>query len=500
MIFCLYRDEFIDRVWGPAELDAVAEFWLRLYESAAKPHSFTPLPEHRTEIRIRGVPRGDAGRVGAALAARAAAADFWDPRVTHPDEDTISLSTGDSDGRDAPPVGLGLPILGAEEFDGLAVEIRFTAADARQRGSSTLVLTGEARGGSLILKAIWREGTTRGDEKAAQYARWSSEAAFLAALDEFRASGAIPVKLARLLFPTRSTDRIGALIAALVVVPLGKPRLAPILLRAVLFLGLLAGCAIAGYWAWESSHHLWLAPLAVLVLIVAWLFRHFLRVEWHIWSTGHAQLRELYGKLNDDCPKLVPTVLDENDRAGTDSYIRKYTAELLAAGFKTLGDVHVLPASVGDVVGRVFVAPDGSTFVAALFQATHPTVPDKVFHYWPRAVAFVCHSFLAGGGYAASTNRPRHGYRRKRTGPECLSRIFPDEHDPVALARLHAEAVAKFAAESGHPPLRHVRFEEYIRLQAMLTEEERRLHAEHPYTLNDHLRWYLQILRREYRG
>src|SRR6185503_1707741 len=106
----LYRDQFLDREWGPAELDAVAEFWLRLYESASKPHSFTPLPEHHTEIRIRGVPRADAGRVGSALAVRAAATDFWDPRITHPDEDTVSLSTGDCDGRDAPPAGLGLPI------------------------------------------------------------------------------------------------------------------------------------------------------------------------------------------------------------------------------------------------------------------------------------------------------------------------------------------------------------------------------------------------------
>jgi len=138
MTYCLYRDAFLDRVWGPADLDAVAEFWLRLYESAAKPHSFTPLPEHRTEIRIRGVPRGDAGRVGAALAARAAAADFWDPRVTHPDEDTISLATGASDGRDAPPDGLGLPILAAVECDVLAIEILAAFQAVHLRGVQTL--------------------------------------------------------------------------------------------------------------------------------------------------------------------------------------------------------------------------------------------------------------------------------------------------------------------------------------------------------------------------
>jgi hypothetical protein len=107
---------------------------------------------------------------------------------------------------------------------------------------------------------------------------------------------------------------------------------------------------------------------------------------------------------------------------------------------------------------------------------------------------------LTGGGYAASMNGPSYGYRRKLTGPECLSRIFPNEDDPIVLASLHAEAVAKFAAESAHAPMRHVRFEDYLRLQSMLTEEERRLHVDDVYSLGDHLRWYLQLPRREYRG
>ena len=45
-----------------------------------------------------------------------------------------------------------------------------------------------------------------------------------------------------------------------------------------------------------------------------------------------------------------------------------------------------------------------------------------------------------------------------------------------------------------------MRFEEYIRLQNGLLDEERRQHADDPYTLGDHLHWYLQIPRRVYRG
>ena len=48
--------------------------------------------------------------------------------------------------------------------------------------------------------------------------------------------------------------------------------------------------------------------------------------------------------------------------------------------------------------------------------------------------------------------------------------------------------------------LRHERFDLYVRRQEALNEEERRLMVDDPYTWGDHLRWYLQTPRREYRG
>jgi hypothetical protein len=72
--------------------------------------------------------------------------------------------------------------------------------------------------------------------------------------------------------------------------------------------------------------------------------------------------------------------------------------------------------------------------------------------------------------------------------------------DPSVLVRRHAEAAARFADETGRSPLRHERFELYVRRQDAIHEDERQQFADHPYSWADHLRWYLQSPRREHRG
>ena len=207
-------------------------------------------------------------------------------------------------------------------------------------------------------------------------------------------------------------------------------------------------------------------------------------------------------RLDADGSKLAPLNQAESVLNAADPYVRKFTADLTAAGFTRIGDANVVPTSVGEVVLRVFAAPDGVTYLSVVFQRSNPFTSEigKVLRFWPWSVSFICYTFLTGGSYAASANGPRYGFRRKRSGPDCLIRVWPDQTDPVAFAQLHAEAVAKFVAELGRPPLNHVRFEEYIRLQNALVEEERRQYADDPYTLGDHLHWYLQIPRRVYRG
>jgi hypothetical protein len=77
--------------------------------------------------------------------------------------------------------------------------------------------------------------------------------------------------------------------------------------------------------------------------------------------------------------------------------------------------------------------------------------------------------------------------------------VFPDVHDPAEFARLHMAMVAEFAEETGRRPVPHERFELVIRRHEASHEEERQRYVDHPYTWGDHLHWYLQRPRKEYR-
>jgi hypothetical protein len=496
----LAREQFLDRIWGAADLDAVGEFWLKLYESAAKASSFAPTPTHQIELRLSGFPRAGVDQLSALFTARASASDFGFPRISQLDPDTLSLRSPPFDGNDAPPAGLGLPNVSDDAFDGLVLEIRFSARDGRGKGSSTLVLAGELRAGSFLLKSARRVGHSTWDDELASFTPWPDEAAFLAALDEFRSSSAVPEKLARKLFPPRGVDRFTSLVVSLLLVPLGKPRLAGLLVRAVVLAGLLTACGLGCVWLWEAGRHLMLAPIVLMTIIVSWLSLTFVRIESRMWRFGYSQLNALYSEFDQESPKLVPLTHAESAVAETDPLVRKYTADLTAAGFVLLGDARFVPENIGDVFFRIFGAPDGTTYLAVVYQSSNTLDAGKVYRFWPAFTSFSCHTYLRGGGSASSMNGPRHGYRRKRSGPECQVRVFPELKDPVAFAHLHAEAVAKFAADTGNPPLRQARFEEFVRLQNGLLDEERRLYADRPYTLGDHLHWYLQMPRREYRG
>jgi len=500
MIPSLAREQFLDLAWGPTNLDAAAEFWLKLYESAAKVHSFTPLPAHRTELRLGGFPRADAERLAALFLARADSSGFGPPRIVRPDPDSLQIGTASFDGRDAPPSGLGLTSVSGEEFDGLLIEIRFTARDGKAKATSALVLAGELRGGSFNLKSARRAGQSRWDDAFAPFNAWANESAFLVALEEFRATGAVPEKLARKLYPPRGADRIAALTLSLLYVPLDKPRLAGLLTRVLILVGLLAAFSSVSYWLWETNRVPMLAPVGPLTVFLFWVLSIFLRTEIRVWRFGYKQLNALYAEFDQESPRLVPLTHSESAQAGNDPYARKFTADLIAAGFALLGDARLTPAGIGRVFYRVFGAPDGMTYLAVVHQSTNTLEAGKEYHFWPSFASFACHTFLRGGAAAASLNGQRHGYRRKRSGPERFVRVFPEKNDPVAFVQLHAEAVAKFVSETGNSPLRHARFEEYIRLQNALAEEERCLFADSPYTLGDHLHWYLQIPRREYRG
>src|SRR4051794_19790482 len=121
----LIRKQLLDRDWGADDLDVAAEFWLRLYEEAARARGFPRTTRHATEVRLRGFPKAAADALVKELARRVAASDFDAPEVGLTDPDTITLSSGLTPDDHRPPVGLGLPVLAGGPFDRLLAEFRF---------------------------------------------------------------------------------------------------------------------------------------------------------------------------------------------------------------------------------------------------------------------------------------------------------------------------------------------------------------------------------------
>jgi hypothetical protein len=91
------------------------------------------------------------------------------------------------------------------------------------------------------------------------------------------------------------------------------------------------------------------------------------------------------------------------------------------------------------------------------------------------------------------------GYRRKLSGPEWQTRVFPDVSDPAEFLERHTEAVRRFAARTGREPAAHVSAEEFIRRHEAVQEESRQRFKNAPHTWSDHLHWYLRRVRRAYR-
>lgn len=501
----IIRKQLLNRSWSAADLDAAAEFWLRLYETAAKSQKFTTRPDHITEVRLRGFPRAEGPILANEFARRAAASEFCQPRVELHDPDTLVLSSSLTHPAEAPPHGLGLPLLAGLGFDGLMVEFRVTAIGGEgkllgsERLSFTMVLVGQIIGGVFVLQAMWRSGSAGWEDDLCWFGEWSNSAAWITAFDRFRDTGEVPAKLAKTICVSRGTDRLSAAIVKLINVPLGKPRLAGLAWRWLVFALVFGG--MAGTAVWLASEENWFGGL-FLIIATWWIllvFWHFLRNEMRLWFTGYRAFHARYSALQHDPRRLISPPPELAAKLTHNPTVQKYTADLQAAGFIHAGDLITDPQSFGENVYRVFRAPDGVTHFSLLFAFTTASDPDKKMHMWPAQVALIAHTLFADGGYAVSINGRTNGYRRKRSGPDVLMRVFPDETDPLEFVRKHTKATSAFAETGGHRALPNGNFTDYVRRQETLMDMEQRSFAGSPYTWSDHLRWYLQTPRQVFR-
>ncbi len=506
MILHVIRSRFVDRWWTGGDLDTAAEFWLRLYEAAAHSQGFADTPTHRTEIRLRGFPRSRADTLLREVASRVADSDFPAPEADLPDLDTLVLASGEIHGAEQAPAGLGFPILLAPAFEGLMVEFRFEVrADERKtlrkvQLESTLVLVGELRAGQFLLKTAWRAGSHGWEDRLLWHAPWPDEEAWFHALDAYRESEEVPAALAKKLFISRGADRTGNLAVKLIHVPLDAPRLGGLLSRFAFFSALLGAIGLGAWWSYQEKNWLLLTFAAFASGPLLLLFFFFLRNEWRLWELGFRRFRAAYGKLYSEATRHIALKRVEADAVLENPWTRKYTADLESAGFRYAGDIRLESThAVGQGIFRAFFGLDGCSYLTVFFHLATPEDQDPHFKNWPAAVAFLGHTFFADGGYVTCVSGRSVGYRKKRTGPEHLMQIFPDVDDPVEFARLHAVTAARFGRDTSRRSLPHQPFDYYLRKLGELSDEERRLFVDHPYSRGDHLHWYLQSIRSTYR-
>ncbi|QJW97103.1 hypothetical protein FTUN_4668 [Frigoriglobus tundricola] len=351
-----------------------------------------------------------------------------------------------------------------------------------------LVLAGEVRAGGLLVKAAWRSDSDRpGDDPL-----WSPalEAALLVGLDAFRQSDAVPPALAKSLTRPPGFDRKQRTMKKVAAVPPGPRRLPRLAVRYTFYAAYFAALGYVMYryieddWVWIC-----LVPVFISVLFVLPAFLLFARFEARRLFSAEPRKRAACAGAPDRPARCV--VVGGGATGCLDSpSVRKHAADLEAAGFAHAGDWVRAPTDEPGAVRRVFRAPDGATYLSLVCRSRG---------VWPVAVEVQVQTFFPDGWRVESSNAPADGFWWGRTTAAHVFRVLPDVAGPLELFAAHAAEVARAAATANQTPAPHERFEQFIGRQEAIHEEERRQWALHPYSWSDHLRWYVDRPRKEYR-
>ena len=495
----LIRLEFRPKLWSAADLDAVADHRLWLFDQA--PATAGRDADHRTELRLRGVPNADRDAVAAALATRLPDAD-----VRRPDADTLTAVGPKLDFDATPPAGLGVPALAGPPFDGLYLEARFTATARKRNGkphaAGTLVLAGELGPEGFTVYAVWAEVGSALVSQQAINGPWADEQAWRTDAEYFRANRPVvasAAKLAAKLFP-KPAGRPDRACVWIVQFPFtGERRPLRFVAKVLTNLGLIAAAAALA-WSIRTHDDFVTVAQAILVASFAFLLGLLLCQFLFVWVLARRQLRGVYAIIYGASERLVKA-----DRATASLYFdnpagRKMTADWDAAGARRLADATFDAPALSHVGFRLSHAADGKTVI---IQAACTAVPGPggttLNRFWPASMTTSLMTRFPDDSAVGTTDDSASGFRRKLTGPELVGRACRGVTDPVELLALHAEACRRHAERTGQTSLPAMDFEGVVRWQADSGERDRRLYAHNPVTWSDAFVLLMGYVRRAYR-
>jgi hypothetical protein len=153
------------------------------------------------------------------------------------------------------------------------------------------------------------------------------------------------------------------------------------------------------------------------------------------------------------------------------------------------------------VAARSFLAPDKINYLTLACNLVQlGNVPENQFRIWPAQIVFRAQTFFSGGGRVDSVGPSIYSFWMPRVGHDVLLQVAKASADPIEFFQSHVESADQFAQERVLAPVPHKRFDDLIRSQEGIFEEERQYFLDHPYSWVNHLRWYLQWPRKETRG
>ncbi len=492
----LLRPEFRPKLWSAADLAAAADHWLWLFDQA--PATAGRDADHRTELRLRGVPNAEREAVAAALAAR-----LPDFDVTRPDADTLAAVGPVLDFETLPPDGLGVPALVGPPFDGLYLELRLTATARKRNGkphaAGTLVFAGELGSDGFTVFAAWTEGNSELAYQPGRETPWRHEEAWRADLEAFRHRGysdATARSLAVMLFPLASSERVIGAFLWLAFLPDFDTRSPAAYLRRLAVNFALLTFALGVAWGLPSTGTVTtLLKVAVVLpfgVTTTLLLVQFFVVWLMLWRMSK-RIARVYS-----CPLRL--VSGDGAAYRDNPFGRKSTADWEAVGCEFLGDAGHDNPDFPLLCRRFGVVQGGTTVVilcAAVSEVRLDITPRN--RVWPARVQVELFTRFPNNGSAVTLAEDFVGSVRKLSGPQCEERFYPGLRDPAELLAKHAELCRQYAERTKTAPHKASDFAAVLAWYLERDEEQRQLTVANPATLTDAFLILIGYVRRAYR-
>jgi hypothetical protein len=499
----LHRWTLIDRYWGRAEFTDLARFWLTAFEDVRPVGARVTW---RIAARVWGFPRSVCEALATQLSVALVNAKLGAP-VELADSDTISVEWRGNE-HQRPPLWLVVAALGEALPPGLAVAWSLALehdgrARPRHLSAATVFLVGETNGASVLVKALSANpGTALDPLVCAGGGEW--DLVLLETFRRFAESRALAPGFLCQLFPRavpKPDPRVDPVVGTRNA-RLGRRRfrrrvvtaLFPLLAGLVLFPVLIVLDELA--WACLA------VPISCAVALVVWLVLYFIerrrwadsfrayrfRYDYQYWEvTRYALVPSVRGfdaaTLEDDTATLV--------RKLADPLVRKFTAEVLEAGFVHVADAASLPHGHATLIHRIFLAPDGTTYLTLGFGVGTVSGKARSVTWSMPLLNALCQTFFRDDDRFETGNYAHALLELGREVPDLQFAELAPETLPLDVYRAHAERVRAWAERTAAVAIRHESPEQVLARQNLIADQEYRVYRKRPYDRRDHMRWFL---------